>query len=261
MVSGGYVASTRAISLRLSSRRRSASAASNTTSPSSRFAEAQPQVLARRRRPPRVALVHAHERRDVHALVDLAARLVAGIEDVGVPLAPGRVRHLRDHGVQRPGRVEAEQEADGVEADAEVARAGRAAGPGRSGGARAAPHQPARRRRRAARPGRRGSRRRRSHAGAGRRADQSGNAVEHLGQLGEVEQGQEEPVAELVLHRAVAAVRHPPLVEGGGGAHAASGAARARARGPAPRAAPTRRRPRGSPSASTRRSSGCGANR
>ena len=77
---------------------------------------------------------------------------LAGIEHVGVPLAPRRVGDLRDHGVERPrGRV-AEQEAHRVEADPQVARVGEQ--PDGAGGAAPEPlgDQAARRIARAARP-------------------------------------------------------------------------------------------------------------
>ena len=65
-------------------------------------------------------MIHAHERRDVKRLVELTSehRRVAllALDHVGVPLPPGRVRHLRDQRLHAlASRLEAVVEADGVE--------------------------------------------------------------------------------------------------------------------------------------------------
>ena len=85
------------------------------------------QRLGGQRRPGVVSMIHAHERRDVKRLVELTSehRRVAllALDDVGVPLAPGRVRHLRDQRLHPlAARLEAVVEADGVEAVPERAQ-------------------------------------------------------------------------------------------------------------------------------------------
>ena len=181
-------------------------------------------------------------------------------------LAPGGVVDVGEHGLDRsPGCVEAEEEADRVEAVAEVAQVGQQ--PDRPRRARRrSRRRPGRgpRRRAADRPGPRWSERR-NQASAGRRADQPRSGSSASGQLGEVEVGHEDRVAERVLDRVEAPVADPALVERRGasrgqlqlgvrrlsrleqplaGAHARSSS-----------------RPRESPSASRRRSSGSGRRR
>src|SRR5579883_146274 len=69
---------------------------------------------------PLVLEVHVHEGRDVEVLLE--ADGLAGLHDVGVPLAPRRVVDLRDDGVDpRPRRVPAVVEAHRVEDVAERA--------------------------------------------------------------------------------------------------------------------------------------------
>ena len=228
IVIGGYVRSSRAISRAADLAPLSASEASKTRlCRPRRLRKPMPEPLPGRRGPPLVALVHPHERGDVHALVDLAAqsRSAPAIEHVGVALAPGRVRDLGDHRFERPRRRVAEQEAHRVEPDPQVARVGEQPDRRRRGGARAARRPGRARHRRAARPRRRGSRpaKPRGRRPAGRPERE---LVEDLGQLAEVEQRHEDAVAEPVLDRAQPAVDHPPLVDRGRPAHAASASRR-----------------------------------
>ena len=177
----------------MSSRRRSASVASNATSPSRRLSMWTARRSPGRAGARRVPVIHPHERRHVQRLVEVRP---ARREDVRVPLAPRRVRDLGDDRLDvLAGRVEAVVEADRVEAVPERAQLGEERGSAPPAG-----------RRSAFRP-RRGPRGRAgSHAGpevvAATEAQQAGPrdgqpAAEQRRQLVEVEVEQRQPVAEL----------------------------------------------------------------
>ena len=134
---------------------------------------------------------------------------------IGVALAPGRVRHLGDDGLDAARRrVEAVVEADGVEAVAEVAQVREQPNRAVRARSRCAPRTSSRTARRAARRDRRGGRR-----GETRRAPAGGPTTsrqpsKQRGQLVEVEVDHEERIAQLVLDRPEAAVADPALVAG-----------------------------------------------
>ena len=195
------------------------------------IADLDPQAVGRLAHRDLVGLVHRLKGGDVHALLEAGpnqpiVRSRAPVQHVGGVLSPGGVGHLSDHAVDGlPVLLMEEEEGDRVEADPQITRvreqpdgprrptaqAGerQVAGPlGEGPGATAEIVT-------AAKPG--GSR----PAGRPER-----DAVEQLGQLGEVEQGQEDPVVEGARHGSEPAMRDPALVDGGG-AHAASASSRA----------------------------------
>ena len=229
------------------------------------------------------------EGRDVHPLFEAAAeRAVAltrsAVKHVGGALAPGRARDLGDHGVDLLPLVVEKEEANRVEPDAEVARVGEQP----HGARRPAPQALSTRSRARLGEGsagrRRGGRRDASHAGAGRRADQRGigsstpgsssrssRSSQTGGETSARRRRRDGARPTLVDGRGVAGLRRPPrhaaseLAGADRGPRAARWARAARRSGRVRRARarrrPTRRRPRGIPSASRRRSSGCGCAR
>jgi hypothetical protein len=172
-----------------------------------------------------VGLLHWLERRDVHSLGERGAKRIAGVippavEDVGRTLAPGRVGDLGDDAVEVAARRVEEDEGNRVEADSEVAGVGEQ--PHRAGGTAPEPlldqvagalrQGPALSREIVPVP--EACRRRPS-----RRPER--DPVEQLRELVQVQQRQQDPVAEGVRNLAETPVGDPPLVDGGG-AHAAS---------------------------------------
>ena len=172
-----------------------------------------------------VGLVHAHQRGDVEALLELVTddgtAALPSRQDVGVLLPPGDVLDVGDDRLDLlPALVEAVIEGDRVEGVAEAAQAGEEAD--RAGGAGAGG-------RRDRLPGALVERLRRvahevlaAEAGEGAapgREEREG--IEHPRQLGQVQVHEEERIAELVLDRLEAPVADPALI-GGRGGHAAS---------------------------------------
>jgi hypothetical protein len=173
----------------------------------------------------RVGLFHRLERGDVQPLLEATADRAARrppppVEHVRRPLAPRGVGHLGDHRVEGTVVAMEEEERDRVESDAEIPRV------------REQPDRPVRP---ATEPlfhevaGALGQlliaarqvvpvaeSHRRGAAGRPQR-----NTVEQLGQLVEVQQGEENPVAERVRGRIPATVSDASLVDHRGG-HAAS---------------------------------------
>jgi hypothetical protein len=175
------------------------------------------QSLARPGHRDLIGLLHRLKGGDVHALLEpaddrLVRRALTSVEDVGRSLAPGRVRDLGDDAVERAPRVEQEEERDGVEADAVVARVRQQEDRPRRTSAEANLDPLTGALREVALAAREVvAVAKACRCGAARRPER--DPIEQPRQLAQVQQRHEDPVTERVLDRSGAAVRHPAFVD------------------------------------------------